>query len=1063
MCKLVLIGAIPTVVALGAYFTVQEMRSARLQARYLAELGRGLYFRLEAGPNPSMRFPHTGPYDARLGHDALPAHLGSLQAQGFEIVEQARVSPRLANMMDLGLFPAYREKTQAGLTVLDRHGRPLFSARYPQRVYAGFDAIPPLLVDALLFIENRELLDDRYPTRNPAIEWDRLAKAVVEEMRSLLDAGHDTPGGSTLATQIEKYRHSPQGRTTSIQEKLRQMASASVRAYLTGEDTTTARRQLVVDYLNTVPLAAKAGYGEINGLGDGLWAWYGRDFGTVNRLLADVSRAGFTDAKLADGKFADAALADSKFAGAAPADAKLAGAALADAKPVGARLADAAQAGATRPDAALDARALAFKQALSLMIAQRRPSYYFNGHLDKLDALTDSHLRLLANAGVLSAELRDAALAQRLTLRESSIEQSPGSFVTRKAATATRTHLAKLLGTSRLYDLDRFDLTATSTLDAPVQQAITVKLRELRTPAAARAAGLLEPKLLERGDPAKVIYSFTLYERVHGANYVRVQTDNYDQPFDINEGTKLDLGSTAKLRTLITYLEIVAALHQRYGASNRDELRQTGSAEADPITRWALDYLAKATDRSLLAMLEAAMERRYSANPGERFFTGGGLHTFDNFNPEDDYRVLSVREGLRNSVNLVFVRLMRDIVRYHMLQTPGADPRLLEDPDDPRRRDYLVHFADREGREFVQRFYRKYRGKTPTEMEALLMQGVRPIPGRLASVFRSIDPDADADAFEQFVARYLRAAKLSEQALAKLYEQQSPERLNLADRGYIAGVHPLELWLVGYLREHPDASLAQVIEASTDERQAVYAWLFKTRHKNAQDKRIRTLLEAEGFRRIHQAWQRLGYPFDSLVPSYATALGASADRPAALAELMGILLDDGVRLPTARLQRLRFAAGTPYETVLAKPAAAGERVLPAEVAQVARRALAEVVEQGTARRLKGVFVKADGTALAVGGKTGTGDHRFDTYGKGGVLLSSRVVSRSGTFVFFIGERHFGTLTAYVQGPAAASYKFTSGLSAQILKVLAPALQPLLNETAEVAIMAGPGATSLVPQ
>ena len=36
-----------------------------------------------------------------------------------------------------------------------------------------------------------------------------------------------------------------------------------------------------------MPLSAKSGFGEVNGLGDGLWAWYGRDFAEVNRLLAD--------------------------------------------------------------------------------------------------------------------------------------------------------------------------------------------------------------------------------------------------------------------------------------------------------------------------------------------------------------------------------------------------------------------------------------------------------------------------------------------------------------------------------------------------------------------------------------------------------------------------------------------------------------------------------------------------------------------------------------------------------------------------------------------------------
>ena len=48
-------------------------------------------------------------------------------------------------------------------------------------------------------------------------------------------------------------------------------------------------------------------------------------------------------------------------------------------------------------------------------------------------------------------------------------------------------------------------------------------------------------------------FSFTLFERSNGANLLRVQTDNVDRPFDLNEGARLDLGSTAKFRTLVTY------------------------------------------------------------------------------------------------------------------------------------------------------------------------------------------------------------------------------------------------------------------------------------------------------------------------------------------------------------------------------------------------------------------------------------------------------------------------------------------------------------------------------
>jgi membrane peptidoglycan carboxypeptidase len=556
----------------------------------------------------------------------------------------------------------------------------------------------------------------------------------------------------------------------------------------------------------------------------------------------------------------------------------------------------------------------------------------------------------------------------------------------------------------------------------------------------------MEPKLLERGDAAKLTYSFALYERGESANRVRVQTDNFDQPLDINEGTKLDLGSTAKLRTLVTYLEIVAVLHRQYASLEPAELAKIHIATEDPITRWALAYLAGTKDKRLAAMLEAAVERRYSADPGERFFTGGGLHTFENFDPNDNARVLTVRDGLQRSVNLVFVRLMRDIVRFYTFRVPGSSASLLADLADPQRQLYLSRFADREAREFLLRFYRKYQGRSPEEAEALLLQGVHATPRRLAAIFRTIAPEEGGDALARFIAKWLPSARLNDRALGQLYDELAPDRFNLADRGYIAGVHPLELWIVGFLRQQPGASFAQAVVASTDVRQAVYAWLFNTRHKNAQDQRIKELLEVEAFLAIHETWKRLGYPFDSLVPSNATAIGASADRPAALAELMGILLNEGVRLPSVRIDALHFAAETPYETRLARVPVAGEQVLPAEVAQAARRLLAEVVEEGTARRLKGVFKAADGAALAVGGKTGTADHRFDTYGKGGVLLSSRVVSRTGTFVFYIGDRYFGTLTAYVHGPDAASYRFTSALPVQILKVLAPTLTRLLAES-----------------
>jgi membrane peptidoglycan carboxypeptidase len=255
----------------------------------------------------------------------------------------------------------------------------------------------------------------------------------------------------------------------------------------------------------------------------------------------------------------------------------------------------------------------------------------------------------------------------------------------------------------------------------------------------------------------------------------------------------------------------------------------------------------------------------------------------------------------------------------------------------------------------------------------------------------------------------------------------------------VAGVHPLELWLVAYRLQHPKATLAEAIGASQSERQAVYGWLFRTSVKSAQDTRIHTLLEVEAFLEIHSRWSRLGYPFGHLVPSLATALGSSGDRPAALAELMGIIVNDGVRLPTRHITGLHLASDTPWETALGRSPAQGERVMAPEVARSLRKALSEVVERGTARRLSGSFKTEGGEDLSPGGKTGTGDNRVVVRGRAALSLN-----RTATFVFHLGPRYFGSLTAYVVGPDAAKYRFTSGLPVQILTSMGPGLIPYLD-------------------
>jgi membrane peptidoglycan carboxypeptidase len=993
-------------VSFAVYWGVQETRTSSMQARVFTDLVGQMTYKMGDGPSTSIRFPHDSPYDERLGYAGLPDYIGKLSARDYHVSAQARISPKMAELADLGVFATYREKTKTGLTIYDCRAQELFAASYPERIYNKFEQAPMALINSLLFIENRELLDNKYPKRNPAVEWDRLGKAVIEKGVSSVAGGHRAAGGSTLATQIEKYRHSPEGRTGSMKDKLQQMVSASLRSYQDGPDTTKARRRIVIDYLNTVPLSAKPGYGEVNGIGDGMWVWYGREFADVNRLLSGPL----------DNPGAEAALT--------------------------------------------------FKEALSLMIAQRRPSYYLGDGAADLEVLANSHLRILAQDGAITPAMRDMALQQKLhPATGNGLQSAPAmTFVTRKASNAIRNHLANLLGDNRMYNLDRLDLSVISTLDAQAQTAVTQVLRDLRDPEKAKAAGLTGKGMLGNGDPANVVYSFTLLEKGAQNNLLRLQTDNFDQPLDINEGAKLDLGSTAKLRTLVTYLDIVDQLHKKYGGMDAAALGKVVIDPQDKLSAWALEYFkalplkadGAASGRELTPMLNAAMERKYSGNPGEGFFTGGGLHYFGNFSKEDNGKILTVTEALRHSTNLVFVRLMRDVAKYYMFQSPGSSASLLADADDPRRAGYLARFADKEGKEFLGRFYAKYKGKPESELDKILLANIRSTPVRLAVIHRTVYPLASIEQFSTFLHDNLPSQnEVTEERVAKLYDQYAIDKWSLADRGYLASVHPLELWMASYLRLHPGATLTQMTAASEKERQEVYQWLFKTHRKHAQDRRIAGLIEMEGFMEIHKQWKKMGYPFESLVPSYATTLGASADRPAALAEMMGIIVNGGVRKSSQRVTSLHFAKGTPYETVVTKAApTTNEQVLSPEVARVVADAIRGVVSDGTAKRARQAFVLSDGTVIPVGGKTGTGDQRFDVYGGGGRLIESRYVNRSATFVFNIGERFFGSMTAYVHGPESKNYDFTSALPVQLLVVLAPSLMPLI----EPHPVAKPGAT-----
>jgi membrane peptidoglycan carboxypeptidase len=978
--ELVAAGALVGAIGWGA---VLEARSAFLQSTLLSRWAGTMTFGPAPGPNPIARFPGDGPYDRRLGYAQLPDFVGALIGRGYAIERQAVPSPTLAWFLGHGFYAPYQEKDRAGLTLYDRTDTLLHEARYPAATYHDFAEVPPLVAATLLFIEDRHLLDQGDLHRDPAVEWRRFVLTAGQRLAGTIDPHLRGGGASTLATQIEKFRHSPQGRTDGIGEKLRQMVSAALLAYREGPDTLEARKRIVVTYLNATTLASRPNFGEIIGIGDALAAWFGTDLTEASWVLKD------------------------------PAD----------------------------TPAALARKAGIYREVLSLLLAGRRPAHYLLTDRTALEALTDRYLDWLAEARVIDARLRDAAHAAKLRVLMEPPTGPNTCCVANKATDALRTELLSVLNVPSFYDLDRLDLTGFSTIDLPADTRVGDILARLNDADFVEAHRLVGYHLLHTTRNLKLNYSVVIYERGADQDEVRVHADSLDEPFDINSGAKLILGSTAKFRTLVTYLNIVTVLHDRYADLPKAELMAVAPGH-DPLTAWAMTWLSRAPERGLRPMLDAAMQRRYSAAPGE-FFTNSGVHPFHNFETWENTTRPTVEDAFENSINLVYVRLMRDIRDYFIAQNKDA-ARIMADPSDGVREAYLRRFADQEGRKFVARFYRQYRGLNAAAVWALIVHHGRAGIDRRVTLFRSVRPLGSIADLRAFLAADSPSVHPDAEELHDLYGKYGPDRFSVADRAYIAGVHPLEIAVVSYLLDHSGATEAEVQRETASQRQEAYAWLFKTHSRHKQDVRLRILLEEDAFDRILEDWRRQGYPFTHLVPSLSTAIGSSGDRPDSLAQLIGIVLDGGVRKSIVDLARLTFAVGTPYETVLGAHSCITERVMAQEVAETIRQALMGVVKNGTAKGLQGAYLDADGQPMKLGGKTGTGDNRIDTFARGGGVISSRPVDRTATFVFFLGDRFYGTVTAYVAGSKAGQYNFTSALAVQVLKVLEPALRPLIG-------------------
>ena len=205
-----------------------EFQTSALQSWIFTSTNERLFFKPGDGPSNEIAFPRSAPFDDRRGYSKLSVFQARLEAQKYRVTRQVRQSETMRTVLERGISPPYPEWPAAGLEVRGSDGASLFRYGQAEFLFDKTAGIPPLLVKTLLFLENRALANPATRWQNPVIEWDRTLKAAMMYVGAKLNLPVPVQGGSTLAVQLEKFRHSPNGRTDTPLEKLRQIIGAGL-------------------------------------------------------------------------------------------------------------------------------------------------------------------------------------------------------------------------------------------------------------------------------------------------------------------------------------------------------------------------------------------------------------------------------------------------------------------------------------------------------------------------------------------------------------------------------------------------------------------------------------------------------------------------------------------------------------------------------------------------------------------------------------------------------------------------------------------------------------------
>ena len=276
------------------------------------------------------------------------------------------------------------------------------------------------------------------------------------------------------------------------------------------------------------------------------------------------------------------------------------------------------------------------------------------------------------------------------------------------------------------------------------------------------------------------------------------------------------------------------------------------------------------------------------------------------------------------------------------------------------------------------------------------------------------------------------ATDLDEGDLLKLYNNYGPDQFNLHDRGYIARRASAGAVAGDYLQTHPNASRSEMMAASTEQRQEVYAWLLKSKRKGAADTRIRIILEEDAFERVARG---LGPGRLSLRQPGAVLRDRDRQlrRPAGGAGRTGRHHPQRRRAPADGAHRVgSISPKAPLTRRFCPSRRGGERLFPTEVAAALRRALTDVVANGTAKRVAGAFVDAVRRGRC---RSAARPAPVTNFGRQSALARAR---RRRSAQRRLRLFHWRPLLRCGDRPrsrrTARHYKFTSALPVQVLKV-----------------------------